>query len=78
MRTWTEYGVTFVTGAGKRRTVLIEGPEPEHVAQYVRKRVDGRMVADMDALRQRTVRATEWRTPSAITLEALKRKAVEC
>lgn len=75
METWTEFAVTFRTGQGEWRTVPIDGPEPEYVAEYCRKPEDGRAVADMDALRVRTVRATEWRRPSAIHLDALKRKA---
>ena len=78
MDTWTEFAVHIRTGSGEWRTVPIDGPEPEYVAQYARRPADdgsNRMVPDMDALRQRTVRATEWRRPSTITLEALKRKA---
>lgn len=70
MKTWTEYAVHVCTGAGKWVEIPIPGPEPEHVAQYARKPAgDGsyRPVPDMDALRERTVRATEWRRPKAKT-----------
>lgn len=63
MKTWTEYAVRVRTGSGEIIHHPIDGPEPEQVAQYARRRADdgsNRMVADMDALRQRTVRATEW------------------
>lgn len=66
VKTWTEYAVRIRTGAGEERYVGIEGPEPEHVGQYARRPAgDGsnRTVPDMDALRTRTVRATEWRRP---------------
>jgi hypothetical protein len=72
MRTWTEYAVHIRTGADDERYVLIDGPEPHHVGQYARRPAgDGsnRTVPDMDALRVRTVRATEWRRPSADALE---------
>jgi hypothetical protein len=77
VQTWTEWSVHFRNGAGEKTVVGIAGPEPEHVAQYARRHAaDGsnRMVADMDALRERTVRATEWRRPSTIMLDALTRK----
>jgi hypothetical protein len=77
MNTWTEYAVRIRTGAGEVRHVVIDGPEPYHVGQYARRPADdgsNRTVPDMDALRVRTVRATEWRRPSTITLDALKRK----
>lgn len=64
MDTWTEYAVRIRTGAGEVRHVVIDGPEPHHVGQYARRLAgDGsnRTVPDMDALRQRTVRATGWR-----------------
>lgn len=63
MEAWTEYAVRIRTGAGEVRHVAIDGPEPHHVGQYRRPAGDGsnRMVPDMDALRSRTVRATEWR-----------------
>jgi len=77
MNTWTEYAVRIRTGAGELRYVVVDGPEPHHVGQYARRPAgDGsnRTVPDMDALRVCTVRATEWRRPSTITLDALKRK----
>lgn len=80
MQTWTEWSVHFRNGAGEKTVVGIPGPEPEHVAQYCRRRADdgsNRMIADMDALRERTVRATEWRRPSSIMLDALKRQQGE-
>jgi len=64
VKTWTEYAVRVVTGSGEVIHHQIDGPEPEQVAQYARRRADdgsNRMVAAMDALRTRTVRATEWR-----------------
>ena len=78
MRTWTEYAVRIRTGADEVRHIPIDGPEPEHVGQYARRPADDgsyRMVPDMDALRVRTVRATEWRRPSSIMLDTLARKA---
>jgi hypothetical protein len=80
VQTWTEYAVHVCTGAGEWVEIPIVGPEPEHVGQYARKPEGNgsyRPVPDMDALRVRTVRATEWRRPSTITLDALKRKAGE-
>jgi hypothetical protein len=77
VKTWTEYAVRIRTGAGEVRHVVVDGPEPHHVGQYARRPADdgsNRTVPDMDALRQRTVRATEWRRPSTIMLDALKRK----
>jgi hypothetical protein len=77
MDTWTEFAVRIRTGAGEVRHVVVDGPEPHHVGQYARRPADdgsNRTVPDMDALRQRTVRATEWRRPSTIMLDALKRK----
>lgn len=70
MDTWTEYAVRIRTGAGEVRYVSIDGPEPERVGQYARRSAgDGsnRTVPDMDALRVRTVRATEWRRLKART-----------
>lgn len=78
MQTWTEYAVHVCTGAGEWVEIPIDGPEPHHVGQYARRPAgDGsnRVVPDMDALRQRTVRATDWRRPSTIALDALTRKA---
>jgi hypothetical protein len=69
MRTWTEYAVRIRTGSGEERYVGIEGPEPHRVGQYARRPADdgsNRTEPDMDALRVRTVRVTEWRRPKAV------------
>lgn len=75
MKTWLEYAVRFRTGGSPKtlpewRIQEIDGPEPEHVAQYCRK---PDCSADMDALRVRTVRATEWRPLSTHQRQAVER-----